>query len=79
MNDTYHNKHSNMNFGRLRQETTMWDPYRGKRSRGRPSTRWADYFNKIEGPHCSKVARDRKEWEVLGNTLNAANPSRGLP
>jgi hypothetical protein len=24
------------------QATTMWDLYRGKRSRGRPSTRWAD-------------------------------------
>jgi hypothetical protein len=59
-------------------ETTMWDTYRGKRSRDRPNTRWADYFNKLVGLHWSKVARDRNEWKVLGNQLNAANPSRGL-
>ena len=44
---------------RWAQATTMWDPYRG-----RPSTIWADYFNKIVGPHWSKVARDRNEWKV---------------
>ena len=42
------------------------------------STRWADYFNELVGPHWSKVARDRNEWEVLGNQLNAVNHSRGL-
>ena len=54
----------------------MWDPYRVKRSRGRPSTRWADYFNKLVGPHWSRVARDRNEWRVLENQLNAVNHSR---
>ena len=44
----------------------------------RPSIRWADYFNKLVGPHWSKVARDRNEWKVLGNQLNAVNHSRGL-
>ena len=47
----------------------MWDPYKGKRSRGRPSTRWADYFNKLVGPHWSKVTRDRNECKVLGKQL----------
>ena len=41
-------------------------------------TRWADYFNKLVGPHWSKIARDRNEWKVLGNQLNAVNHSRGL-
>jgi hypothetical protein len=34
---------------RWAQTTTMWDTYRGKRSRDRPSTRWADYFKKTSG------------------------------
>ena len=63
---------------RWAQATTMWDPYRGKRSRGRPSTRWADYINKVVGPHWSKVARDNNEWKVLRNQLNAVNHSRRL-
>ena len=58
--------------------TSMWDPYRGKKSKGRPSTRWADYFNKLVGPHWSKVARDRNERKELGNQLNAVNHSCGL-
>jgi len=37
-----------------------------------------DYFNKLVGPHWSKVARDRNEWKVFGNQLNAVNHSRGL-
>ena len=61
---------------RWAQATTMWDLYRDKRSRGRLSTRWADYFNKLIGPHWSKVARDRNEWKVLGNQLNEVNHSR---
>ena len=63
---------------RWAQATTMWDPYRGKRSRGRPSTRWGDHFNKLVGPHWSRVAKDRNERKVLGNQLNAVNHSRGL-
>ena len=47
------------------QATTMWEPYRDKRSRGRSSTRWADYFNKLVGLHLSKVARDRNGWKKL--------------
>ena len=53
-------------------------PLQGKRNRGRPSTIWADYFNKLVGPHWSKVARDRNEWKVLGNQFNAVNHSRVL-
>ena len=30
--------------GRWAQSTTMWDPYIGDRSRGRPRKRWADFF-----------------------------------
>jgi hypothetical protein len=35
-----------------------------------------DYFNKLVGPHWSKLARDRNEWKVLENQLNAVNHSR---
>ena len=34
---------------------TMWDPYEGRRTRGRPTTRWA-------GPQWSHVARNREKW-----------------
>ena len=47
----------------------MWDPYRGKRSKGRPSARWAEYFGELVGPHRTKEARDRNEWKVLKNQL----------
>ena len=60
---------------RWAQATTMWDPYRGKRIRGRPSTRWADYFNKLAGPHWSKMARDRNEWKPVERSLSLTRTS----
>ena len=33
---------------------------------------------KLVGPHWFKVVRDRNDWKVLGNQLNAVNHSRGL-
>ena len=39
------------------------------------TTMWDPY---IEGPHWSRVARDRNEWKVLENQLNAVNHSRRL-
>ena len=54
-----------LHHARWAQATTMWEPYRDKRSRGRSSTRWADYFNKLVGSQLSKVARDRNEWKKL--------------
>ena len=51
----------------------MWDPYRGKRRKGRPSTRWADYFSDLVGPHWSKMARNRNEWKMLEKQLKGTN------
>ena len=55
--------------GRWAQEATMWDPYAGKRTPGRPRRRWADTFKEHIGVHWSKIARDRKEWRQLVNNL----------
>jgi hypothetical protein len=37
------------------------------------STRWADYFSELVGPHWSKVTRGRNEWKVLENQLKGLN------
>ena len=51
------------------QVTTMWDPYAGKRTPGRPRRRWADYFKQQLGVHWSSVARHRSVWRELGHEL----------
>ena len=53
---------------RWAQVTTMWDPYAGKRTPGRPR-RWADYFMQQLGVHWSSVARQRSVWRQLGHEL----------
>jgi hypothetical protein len=42
---------------RWAQSTTMWDPYIGNQSRGRPCKRWADFFKQHVGVHWSSIAR----------------------
>lgn len=44
---------------------TIWDPYTGKRGRGRPRRRWADMFIAGAGKQWSRLARDRKKWKEL--------------
>ena len=41
---------------------TTWDPYEGRRTRGRPRTRWADALKHIVDPQWSRVARNRAKW-----------------
>ena len=41
--------------------TTTWDPYEGRRTRGRPRMRWADAMKHIAGPQWSSVARNREK------------------
>ena len=55
--------------GRWAQVTTMWDPYAGKRTPGRPRRRWADHFKQQLGVHWSSVARNRSVWRELGHEL----------
>ena len=38
---------------------TTWDPYEGRRTRGRPRMRWADALKHIVGPQWSRIARNR--------------------
>jgi hypothetical protein len=54
---------------RLAQSTTMWDPYIGDRSRGRPRKRWVDFFKQHAGVHWFSIARNRKEWKNQGEQL----------
>ena len=54
---------------RWAQSTTMWDPYIGDRSRGRPRKRWANFFKQHAGVHWSSIASNRKEWRNLGKQL----------
>ena len=41
---------------------TTWDPYEGRRTRGRLRTRLADALKHIAGPQRSRVARNREKW-----------------
>ena len=45
--------------------TTMWDPRRGKRSRGRPRQRWRQEFSAVMGGTWTRVARDRVKWKEI--------------
>lgn len=55
--------------GRWAREITMWDPYIGKRTQGRPRRRWADTFKQKLGGHWSTIARNRNKWKLLVNNL----------
>ncbi|GBP61538.1 hypothetical protein EVAR_44009_1 [Eumeta japonica] len=44
---------------------TLWNGPTGKRSRGRPSTRWEDDLRRIAGPNWTDIARDRDVWASL--------------
>jgi hypothetical protein len=54
---------------RWAQSTTMWDPYIGDRSRGRPRKRWADFFKQHAGVHIPVSPTRGKEWKNLGEQL----------
>lgn len=45
--------------------STTWDPRIGRRNRGRPGTRWADFFKSLAGPLWSRTAKNREEWRSL--------------
>ncbi|KAJ4445318.1 hypothetical protein ANN_07123 [Periplaneta americana] len=55
--------------GRWARETTMWDPYIGRRTQGRPRRRWADTFKQQPGGNWSTIARNRNEWRQIVNKL----------
>ncbi|KAJ4427351.1 hypothetical protein ANN_24971 [Periplaneta americana] len=55
--------------GRWARETTMWYPYIGRRTQGRPRRRWADTFKQQLGRNWSTIARNRNEWRQIVNKL----------
>ena len=50
---------------RWTKRCTEWQPREGKRSRGRPQTRWRDDIRKAGGPTWSRTAKDRQRWRAL--------------
>ena len=57
-----------MSQNRWAYATTMWDPRKGKRRRGRPRQRWHQEFSEVSemmGEHWTRVARDRAEWKEV--------------
>jgi hypothetical protein len=50
---------------RWTKRCTEWQPRKGKRSRGRPPTRWRDDITRTGGTTWMRTARDRKSWKAL--------------
>ena len=48
---------------------TEWQPRDGKRSKGRPSTRWRDEIRAFAGKEWSSKIIDRKQWKVMGEAF----------
>ena len=48
---------------------TSWYPHWGKRTRGRPSTRWSDELRKTVGSDWPVKTKDRNSWKGLVKTL----------
>ena len=44
---------------------TTWVPHKGRRGRGRPTTRWGDELKKTFGPNWCNKAKNRKTWKTL--------------
>ena len=47
---------------------TLWIPHTGKRSRGRPRTRWSDEINRELGTAWMTEAKNCQEWKSLVST-----------
>ena len=52
--------------GRWGRKVLEWRPRNGKRSVGRPPTRWSDDLLKIAGRRWMQAASDRSLWKSLG-------------
>ena len=50
---------------RWTKRCTEWQPRRGKRSRGRPSTRWQDDITRKGGTTWNRKATGRRQWKAL--------------
>ena len=52
--------------GRWGRKVLEWRPRSGKRSAGRPPTRWTDDLVKVAGKRWMRAAQDRPLWTSLG-------------
>ncbi|CAH2241823.1 jg16215 [Pararge aegeria aegeria] len=54
--------------GRWGSKVLEWRPRTGKRSVGRPPTRWTDDINRVAGSRWKQAAQDRGFWNSLQKT-----------
>lgn len=54
--------------GRWSRKVLEWRPRIGKRSVGRPETRWDDDIRRLAGVGWMRVAENREQWRALGET-----------
>ena len=54
-----------MKDNRWTKRCTEWQPWRGKRPRGRPSRRWQDDITEKEGTTWIRKAIGRRQWKTL--------------
>jgi hypothetical protein len=52
--------------GRWGGKVLEWRPRTGRRSVGRPPTRWTDDLVKVAGSRWMRTAQDRSSWRTLG-------------
>jgi hypothetical protein len=52
--------------GRWGVKVIEWRPCTGRRSVGRPPTRWTDDLVKVAGSSWMRAAQDRSSWRTLG-------------
>ncbi|XP_063539716.1 uncharacterized protein LOC134748833 [Cydia strobilella] len=52
--------------GRWGRKVLEWRPRTGRRTAGRPPTRWSDDLVKVAGIRWLRAAQDRSEWRALG-------------
>ncbi|KPI94106.1 E3 ubiquitin-protein ligase CBL [Papilio xuthus] len=58
---------SNFEFDVFTRQTKIeWKPRVGKRSVGRPQTRWSDDLRRAVGKSWMRVAEDRAQWRAMG-------------
>ncbi|CAH2236732.1 jg16972 [Pararge aegeria aegeria] len=55
--------------GRWGSKVLEWRPRTGKRSVGRPPTRWTDDIKRVDGRRWKQAAQDRGFWNSLEKTL----------
>uniref|UniRef100_A0A2H1WAR8 SFRICE_018318 n=1 Tax=Spodoptera frugiperda TaxID=7108 RepID=A0A2H1WAR8_SPOFR len=60
--------------GRWARKVTEWRPWTGRRSVGRPPTRWTDDIVRVAGGQWMQVAACHSTWRTEGEWPNAVQP-----